>query len=223
MPYLVVSAMNMKRAPRLESFYPEEDAWLISGNEVSDARMQINFVNNHLSTDVQIKYTVANIIYKNLVVMAVMAVFATLVQKMYTILLNQYTWLAISLIVFVICTAGVVFSLQNGMPIFRFEKNEFGAIVIGEYFQRGQRSQWAGEGFIMSILGVVIGMSYLSLNKVTQFLDDKQQIRMFVYIIIACIFIMQKLYLVAYRIKSPWYDPSFMPPDYYQRGSLAKD
>lgn len=133
-PYLAVSAMDMKRAPRLENFYPEEDTWLISGNEVYDARMQINFVNNHLSTDVQIKYTFANIIYKNLIVMTVMAVFATVVKKMYSILLNQYTWLAVAMFVYVVCTAGTVFSLQNGMPIFRFEKNEFGAIVISEYF-----------------------------------------------------------------------------------------
>lgn len=189
-PYLVVSAMDMKRAPRLDSFYPEEDTWLISGNEVYDARMQINFVNNHLSTDVQIKYTFANIIYKNLIVMTFMAVFATLVKKMYSILLNQYTWLLVALFVYIVCTAGTVFSLQNGMPIFRFEKNEFGAIVISEYFQRGQRSQWAGEGYIMSVLGVIIGLSYLCLNNITALVEDKYQVRMCVYILVVFLFIL---------------------------------
>lgn len=139
-PYLVVSAMDMKRPPRLENFYPEEDQWLISSNEVYDARMQIQFINNHLSTDVQIKFTFTDIVFKNIIVMSVLAVFATVVKRLYNFLLNQYVWLAVALIVFIICTAGTVFSLQNGMPLFKFGKNEFGAIVIQEYFMSGQRS-----------------------------------------------------------------------------------
>lgn len=127
----------MKRAPRLNEFYPEEDKWLISGNEVYDARMQITFVNNHLSTDVQIKYTFGTILFNNILGMAVLTAFATLVKKMYSILLNQYTWLFVALTVFVICTAGTVYSILNGMPIFRFERNEFGSVVITEYFQKG--------------------------------------------------------------------------------------
>lgn len=87
-PYLTVSSMDMKRAPRLESFYPEEDKWLISGAEVYDARMQITFVNNHLSTDVQIKYTFGTILFNNIMGMVILTLFATLVKKMYNILLN---------------------------------------------------------------------------------------------------------------------------------------
>lgn len=75
----------------------------------------------------------------------------------------------------------------------------------------------------MSVLGIVIGLGYLTLNNVTALVDDKYQIRMCVYILVVILFILHKLYLVAYRIKSPWYDPQFLPPDYYQRGSLMKD
>ena len=136
-PYLAVSPLDMKRVPKLETFYPEEDKWLISGQEVYDARMQITFVNNHLSTDVQIKFTFATILFNNIVGMIILTLFATLVQKMYTILLHQYTWLMVALVVYVVCTAGTVYTILNGMPLFRFERNEFGSVVISEYFQRG--------------------------------------------------------------------------------------
>ena len=213
----------MKRAPRLESFYPEEDKWLISGNEVYDARMQITFINNHLSTDVQIKFTFATIMFNNILVMIILGVFATLVKQMYSILLNQYTWMFVALVVYVICTAGTVFSILNGMPIFRFDRNEFGAVVITEYFQRGQRGQWAGEGYIMSVMATIIGLLFLFLNNVDAFSDDKYQQRITVYFILFSLFILQQIYIACYRIKSPWYNPSFSPPDYYTTGSLLKD
>ena len=222
-PYLTVSSMDMKRAPRLESFYPEEDKWLISGNEVYDARMQITFINNHLSTDVQIKFTFATIMFNNILVMIILGVFATLVKQMYSILLNQYTWMFVALVVYVICTAGTVFSILNGMPIFRFDRNEFGAVVITEYFQRGQRGQWAGEGYIMSVMATIIGLLFLFLNNVDAFSDDKYQQRITVYFILFSLFILQQIYIACYRIKSPWYNPSFSPPDYYTTGSLLKD
>ncbi len=56
-PFLAVSAMDMKRDSWPETFYKEEDRWLISQSEVSDAQKQIDFINNHLRTDVHIKYT----------------------------------------------------------------------------------------------------------------------------------------------------------------------
>ena len=56
-PFLAVSAMDMKRDSKPETFYKTEDKWLISQSEVSDAQKQIDFVNNHLRTDVHIKYT----------------------------------------------------------------------------------------------------------------------------------------------------------------------
>ena len=75
----------------------------------------------------------------------------------------------------------------------------------------------------MSVLSVVIGLSYLALTKVTSFAADKYQVRWAVYGMVIIIYILQKVYIICYRFKSPWYDPGFLPPDYYQRGSLMKD
>jgi hypothetical protein len=42
-------------------------------------------------------------------------------------------------------------------------------------------------------------------------------------VIIFALWVLQQMLVSAYRIKSPWYNPHFMPPDYYQTGSLLKD
>ena len=103
------------------------------------------------------------------------------------------------------------------------EKNEFGQIVIAEYFMRGQRGQWAGEGYIISVLVTLIGFCFLYLNHVDKFAADKSQQRVLTVCTLIGIYLMFQMLLVFYRIKSPWYNPMFMPPDYYQKGSLLQD
>lgn len=76
------------------------------------------------------------------------------------------------------------------MPWFKFERNEFGAIVVTEYFMRGQRGQWAGEGYIVSILVTLTGLGYLVLNNADRFFKDRSTIRLSIYAIIASIFIL---------------------------------
>jgi len=82
-------------------------------------------------------------------------------------------WFGIAIIVWIICTAGVVYSTLNNMPWFRYERNEYGSVVITEYFMRGQRGQWAGEGYIVSILTTLIGLGYLYMMKLDRVTDDK--------------------------------------------------
>ena len=163
-PYLTVSNMNLKRDQASQDFFNEEQKWLINGQEIFDAQKQIDFLNNHLRTDVQIKYTFASIAIKNAIGATVLAILIYFVKSIYPVLMNQKVWFFVAIAVFVICTGGIVFSILNNMPWFRFEKNEFGAIVIGEYFMRGQRGQYAGEGYIISILATSIGLIYLYLS-----------------------------------------------------------
>ena len=84
-----------------------------------------------------------------------------MIKYIYPVLLNQWVWFAIAIAVYVICTGGLVYSMINNVPWFKFERNEFGAIVITEYFMRGQRGQWAGEGYLISTLVTAIGLTYL--------------------------------------------------------------
>lgn len=207
--------MDPKRDAKIETLFSDTDKWLVGSTEVFDAQKQIDFVNNNLRTDVKIKFTFSQIMMKNIVGMTIIAFLALIVKYSYNILLSQWTWFAISIAAWVICTGGLVYSMLNQMPWFKFEKNEFGSVVIAEYFMRGQRGQWAGEGYIISVLVTVIGLTYLYLNNITQFSSDKSQQRMMVFVTILALWMMNHLLLSFYRIKSPWYNPQFAPPDYY--------
>ncbi len=169
MPYLAVSSQNSKRDGKMETFYDTTDLWLIGSNEVYDAQKQIDFVNNHLRTDVKIKFTFVQILVKNVLGLSVIAVLFFFVKISYTILLNQKTWFAIAITVWVIFTGGLVYSMLNSMPWFKFERNEYGQVVIAEYFMRGQRGQWAGEGYIASIICTFVGLSYLLLCNIEKY------------------------------------------------------
>ena len=123
----------------METFYESTDLWLIGSNEVYDAQKQIDFVNNHLRTDVKIKFTFFQILIKNMAGLILISVLFMFVKMTYTVLLNQMTWYCIAIAVWVICTGGLVYSMLNSMPWFKFERNEYGTVVIAEYFMRGQR------------------------------------------------------------------------------------
>jgi len=122
--------------------------------------------------------------------MTIIGLLATLVKYSYNILLNQWTWFTIAIAAWVICTGGLVYSMLNNMPWFKFERNEFGQIVIAEYFMRGQRGQWAGEGYIISVLVTVIGFCFLYLCNVDKFATDKSQQRMLTIMTLMAIYMM---------------------------------
>ena len=190
-PYLAVSPLDPKRDASMSKFYPTEDKWLINNNEVYGAQKIIDFVNNHLKTDVQMKVPFSEIVFMNLVLFIVIAVLFSVVKQIYPILLNQWTWFAIAILVYVICTGGLVYSMINNMPFFKFEKNEFGAVVITEYFMRGQRGQWAGEGYLISTLVTAIGLTYLYMNTTDKHVTTKSEARIKVFACLGCLFIMQ--------------------------------
>ena len=171
-PYLAVSPMNLKRDGKIETFYKTEDMWLVGSNEVSDSQKQIDFINNHLRTDVKIKFTFVQILIKNMAMLSLLAGLFMLVKVSYEVLLNQWTWFFIAIAVWVIFTGGLVYSMLNSMPWFKFERNEFGQVVIAEYLMRGQRGKWAGEGYIASFLCTAIGLTYLALNNIEKIFKD---------------------------------------------------
>jgi hypothetical protein len=194
-PYLAVSSQNSKRDGKMETFYDTTDLWLIGSNEVYDAQKQIDFVNNHLRTDVKIKFTFLQILVKNVLGLSVIAFLFFFVKFSYPILLNQKTWFAIAIAFWVIFTGGLVYSMLNTMPWFKFERNEFGQVVIAEYFMRGQRGQWAGEGYIASVLCTFVGLAYLLLCNIEKYFEDKGSQRFAVMGLLISIYIMQMIYV----------------------------
>lgn len=76
---------------------------------------------------------------------------------------------------------------------------------------------------MVSFLVTVTGLTWLYLNNVNKLVQDKGNMRAVIYMLLFALWVMQRLLVVAYRKKSEWYNPGFMPPDYYGVGSLMQD
>lgn len=85
----------------------------------------------------QISLTVFDIIIKNLIGVIFISIFFQLIKQIYVYLLKQWVWFGIAIFVFVFCTAGLVYSMINNPPLFKFRKDENGDAYIAEYFMRG--------------------------------------------------------------------------------------
>jgi len=152
---------------------------------------------------------------KNFMGFVLIASLFYLVKSSYDFLMNQWVWFTIAISVQIICTGGLVYTMLNGMPFFKYERNEFGAVVITEYFMRSQNAQWGGEGYIVSVLVAATGISYVILNRADTVCSTKHNLRVVTMAMLVSIFILQQLILTCYKIKSPWYNPTFEPPGYY--------
>ena len=122
-PYIAVSAQDLKREEKLDQFYKDSDRWLVSASERYDGQKQIDFVNNQLRTDIKLKVTFVKIARDNLIILTIIGLLFMLVKQAYKFLLNQWVWFSIAIGVFVICTGGLVYSMLNNMPWFKFERN----------------------------------------------------------------------------------------------------
>ncbi len=96
-------------------------------------------------------------------------------------------------------------------------------MYVAEYFMKGQRGQWAGEGYIYSFLVTITGLVLLFLTQIDHLLTKSFHKRVAVLGSVVLVFILVNIILFIYRIKSPWYGPTFMPPGHYARGPLSQD
>ena len=66
-------------------------------------------------------------------------------------------------------------------------------------------------------------MLYLVLNNIEKAIEDKSTQSFAVTGVLMALYLLQMIYVAIYRFKSPWYNPVFSPPDYYQRGTFLED
>ena len=88
---------------------------------------------------------------------------------------------------------------------------------------RGQRGQWAGEGYIFSGLCSVTGLILIFLSRVDHFFSNASGKRLACIFSIVAVYLLSYIILLCYQFKSPWYGPGFAPPGHYQRGPLMLD
>ena len=164
-PYLAVSLQKQKRLEG-EPFYKEEDKWLVRSDQIYDVHKILEFLNGRLNTDVKLVYPFSVTLMKNITFFAIVTAFLFLMKYIRLILLKPASWFAISLATFCICTGGLVYAIIHNVPWFKFERNEYGQVYISEYFMKGQRGQWAGEGYIVSFLTCLCGIILTILSRI---------------------------------------------------------
>lgn len=163
------------------------------------------------------------ILVKNVTFLAIFAAAFWFLRYIRVIMLKPSVWFFIAMATYTICTSGIVYSIIHNVPWFKLERDQYGNVFVAEYFMRGQRGQWAGEGYIFSGLCLVTGLTLIFLSRIDEFFDKVSTRRIATMVAIFAVYVLSQLILYCYQFKSPWYGPSFSPPSHYQRGPLMLD
>lgn len=180
-------------------------------------------MNSQLGAEVELSLPFYVVFIKNLVLFCVLATVILIVVKIRPQLINQNVWLGIAMVSFAICIQGFVYNLLNNAPVFRFEQDKYGKMFVSEYFMRGMRQQYAGEGYIVSTIVMVFGLTILFMTRTVSYYPDPFKRRIAVGTGILLCFCLLQAYLACYRIKNPWYGTSFFPPKHYVKGPINRD
>jgi hypothetical protein len=63
------------------------------------------------------------VLLKNLILFTALSIVITLLVQLRPFLIDPSLWWVISLLGYVVCTSGFIYSELHGMPMFRFEKD----------------------------------------------------------------------------------------------------
>ena len=138
-------------------------------------------------------------------------------------LINPMLWITIAWVGYFVCTSGFIYTILNNMPMFKMEQDQYGKLIVSEYFMRSNRGQYGGEGYITSFIALFISGAFLVMIKADVLFKTELNRRIGIGIAILAAFIGTALYLICYRFKTPWYSNDFWPPQEYQRGPITRD
>lgn len=223
-PYICTSKQELKRDVNAD-FYRQEDIWFIKKDDTHETQVQLDFINKRLGHDVPLKLPLMTVLIKNLVMFSVLALVITVLVKARNQLVDPILWWVISLFGYILCTSGFIYSELHGMPMFRFDKDQYGNMFISEYFMKQQRSQYAGEGYIVAFIATAASMFFLLLVRSEALIGEMSKDTRRIVLVLMCVLAYAgvELFLTCYRIKTPWYSSNFMPPKDYIRGPLMRD
>jgi len=134
------------------------------------------------------------------------------------VFLSPYLWLIGSFLVYIICIGGIVYNIIHNTPFAKFDRE--GNIV--EIIHSGQRSQYVGEGLLLSTIFVTGGTLLYAFNWINK-IRGYWQHRIAALVLIFLIAILSRVITSIYQKKANWYGPTFYPPAGYIRGPLIKD
>jgi hypothetical protein len=184
-------------------------------DQIYEVAKILEFLNGRLNTDVKLSLPFSTILIKNITFLAIAIVAMAMLRYLRQVMLMPSVWFAIAMLTYLICTSGVVYSIIHNVPWFKMDRDQYGQVYISEYFMKGQRGQWAGEGYIFSSLVCITGLILLFLSRIDHFLKRSFHRRVGILLCLFAVFVLTQLILMCYLHKSSWYGPTFWPPSHY--------
>ena len=218
---LYTTPKNIQLDDKGEMYIQYDEEYVISYKENSDkiyAQKMIEFANAKSQRKFPLKKNPTEFLgYFILFVLVLFAGFS-IYQNCKELLLSPKLWLLGSLAVYIICIGGIVYNVLHGTRFAKFDRD--GNIV--EFIHTGQRSQYIGEGMLMSSLFVIGGTLFYAFNWINGIKGYWPHKIASISLIFLSLIVMRSIVSI-YQIKARWYSPSFYPPYHYVQGPLIND
>lgn len=174
-----------------------------------------------------LKLPLLNVIMRNAFLFFVLTCLMLVLVKARPMLIEPVMWYSISVFGYIVCTSGFIYSELHNMPMFRLDRDQWGSVYISEYFMKQQRSQYAAEGYIASCIAVSVSFIFLMITRNERFPVFQNMSattkRLALSASVIGAYFAVSLFLLCYKIKTPWYATGFLPPLGYRRGPLSND
>jgi oligosaccharyltransferase complex subunit gamma len=219
---LYTSPSNIQLDDNNESYIKFDEDFVVGYKERSEvifAHKMLEFANAKSGRKFELKKNPILFVFYFVVFLAVLGMGFFLFTNFKPFFLSPYLWLLGSFAVYIICIGGIVYNIIHGTPFAKF--NREGHIV--EIIHPGQRSQYVGEGLLLSSLFVLVGTLLMAFNWINYIFKSYWQHRIASLVLTFSIVILSRLIISLYQIKAGWYGPTFYPPQGYIRGPLIKD
>lgn len=141
-----------------------------------------------------------------------------LFTKFHKVFLSPNLWLIGSFAVYIICIGGIVYNIIHGTPFAKFDREG----NIKELIHSGQRSQYVGEGLLLSSLFVFCGSLIFAFNWINR-IKGYWPHKIAAFVLVFMIAITSRIIISIYQKKASWYGPTFAPPHNYIKGPLIND
>lgn len=219
---LYTAPNNIQSDENNEPYIKFDEDFVVGYKEGSNqvfAHKILEFVNAKSGRKLELKKNPFLFISYFVIFLSVLIIGFKLFTKFREVFLSPYLWLIGSFMIYIICIGGIVYNMIHGTPFAKLDRE--GNIV--EFIHSGQRSQYVGEGLLLSSLFVLGGSLLIAFKWINYIFKPYWQHRIAALVLIFLVVIISKLVIAIYQKKASWYGPTFYPPQGYIRGPLIKD
>ena len=218
---LYTTPQNIQINEMGETYIKYDEDYIISYHERSDkiyALKMMEFANAKSQRKFPLKKDPIEFMGYFILFCIVIFIGFSIYRSFKSLFLSPIVWLIGSIAVFIICIGGIVYNILHGTPFAKFDRD--GNII--EFIHSGQRSQYIGEGLLMSSLFILGGTLFYSFNWINS-IKGYWPHKIASLILIFCIFVVFQVITSIYQIKARWYNPTFFPPGGYVKGPFIND